>query len=228
VQTQRKVSSLAPALLAALVAASTWSAEAEASSPLPASSAVPQAPGRATEAEGVAVEPANPPPLRVGVIGGVGFPRPLAIEALAEIHGYAALGIEYGALPTITVDGVSANLWSVSGDLRVFPLRGAFYLGLRFGRQHVGATTRVAMGPFGDATEVLGLDSWFLNPRAGFLWTLGGGLTFGLEVGVQFPLGPGVTSSLPLSLYPGAQRSIETLGKSVLPTVDLLRVGLVL
>ena len=167
--------------------------------------------------------------LRVGVIGGVGFPRPLAIEGMAEISGIVALGLEYGTLPVITIDGVSAGLWSVAGDLRVFPLRGgAFFIGLRGGRQHVGATTTIAIGSLGSAAEVLDLDSWFVNPRVGFLWTTREGFTFGVEAGVQVPLGPTLSSTLPLSLSPTAQRTVDTLGKSVLPTVDLLRVGLLL
>ena len=63
----------------------------------------------------------------------------------------------------------------------------------------------------------------------GFLWTTRQGLSFGVEAGVQVPpIGPTVSSTLPLSLYPSAQRTVDTLGKSVLPTVDLLRVGVLL
>lgn len=167
-------------------------------------------------------------PVRAGVIAGIGFPRPLAVEGMAVISQAVALGAEYGTLPAVTIDGVDTTLWSLAGDLRVFPLRGAFFLGLRAGRQHVGATTTIAVGSFGSATEVLGLDSWFLNPRAGFLWTTREGLSFGVEVGVQVPIGPAISSTLPLSLYPTAQRTIDALGRTVLPTVDLLRVGLLL
>jgi hypothetical protein len=220
---------LAPSV--ALAWSGAAAAQAPAASPTTSAAPAPSAartPGGTAEAEGTAAAPSTPPPFRAGVIGGIGFPRPLAIEGLAEISGYLALGIEYGTLPTLTVDGVSAGLWSVAGDLRLFPFRGPFFLGLRAGRQHISATTTVAMGAFGDATEVLALDSWFLNPRVGFLWTMRGGLTFGVEAGVQFPLSPSVSSSLPLALYPSAQRTIDALGSSVIPTVDLLRVGLVL
>jgi hypothetical protein len=221
-----------PIFLATLLVTLAWSGGAAGQGSSPAANAAP-APGAAqtsggdTEAQS-AVPPSTPAPLRVGVIGGMGFPRPLAIEGMAEFSGYVALGIEYGVLPTITVDGVSAGLWSVAADLRVFPFRGAFFLGVRAGRQHVGAATSIAVAPFGSATEVLALDSWFLNPRAGFLWTLWGRLALGVEAGVQVPLAPSIASSLPLALYPSAQRTIDTLGRSVIPTVDLVRVGLVL
>jgi hypothetical protein len=221
-------------LLATLLVTLAWSGGAAAQAPgaSPLASAAPaegvaQTPAPDAEAQS-ALPPSAPAPLRIGVIGGMGFPRPLAVEAISEISGYVALGIEYGALPPITVDGVSAGLWSVSADLRVFPFRGAFFLGLRVGRQHVGATTSITVGSFGNATEVLALDSWFLNPRAGFLWTMWGGLTLGIEAGLQVPVSPAIASSLPLALDPSAQRTIEALGSSVIPTVDLLRVGLVL
>jgi hypothetical protein len=188
----------------------------------------PPPPAGAAEAQPNAVSPSGPRTLRVGALGGIGFPRPLAIEVMAVCSGLAAVGVEYGALPAITVDGVSAGLWSVAADLRVFPFRGAFYLGLRAGRQHARATTSIAVGSFGDANEILDLDSWYLNPRAGFLWTTREGLSFGVEAGVQFPLSPSVSSSLPLSLYPSAQHTIDALGSSVIPTVDLLRIGLLL
>jgi hypothetical protein len=220
-----KVSTL---LLCLAALASSRTAAAETGSV--AATAEPQPPDPAAAAEAPA--PAGPAtagaPVRVGVIGGVGFPRPLAVEGMAEIGGFVALGVEYGALPAVTIDGVSTSLWSLAGDLRVLPFHGAFFIGLRAGRQHVGATTTLSVASFGSATEVLGLDSWFVNPRVGFLWTTREGLTFGVEAGVQVPLSPAVSSSLPLSLYPTAQRTIDTLGKSVLPTIDLLRVGLLL
>ncbi len=181
-------------------------------------------------------------PLRAGAIGGVGFPRLLAIEAMAELYGVVGIGGEYGALPTVTVDGVSANLWSLAGDVRLFPFRflggpvsssflGSFFVGARLGRQHIGANTTVSVAMLGSATEVLGIDSWYVNPRLGFLWTVpqAAGLTFGVDAGVQVPWGVSTSSTLPLSLAPsGAQQAVRTLGNSVLPTIDLLRVGLLL
>ena len=218
-----RVSSLQAIFLSALSAAAsalTWSGGAAAG----------QAPSAAEpeETRSPAGTPTVEAPVRAGVIAGIGFPRPLAVEGMAVISRTVALGAEYGILPAVTIDGVNTSLWSLSGDLRVFPFRGAFFLGLRAGRQHVGATTTLAIGSFGSTAEVLGLDSWFLNPRAGFLWTTREGLSFGVEAGVQVPIGAAISSTLPLALYPTAQRTIDALGRTVLPTVDLLRVGLLL
>jgi hypothetical protein len=165
---------------------------------------------------------------RIGVIGGVGFPRPLAVEAVVKLGKLAAFGAEYGALPSIRVDGVETSLWSVAADARLFPFGGAVFIGVRAGRQHVDARTTLTMPPYGSATEELAMDSWFLNPRIGVLWTDDSGFTLGVEAGLQLPIGPTTSSSLPLSLVPGAQNAVDSVGKSVLPTVDLLRIGLLL
>jgi hypothetical protein len=168
----------------------------------------------------------RPHPLRVGAIGGVGFPTPLAIEAMMKWGDVVAVGAEYGVLPTLTIDNVQTSLWSLAGDVRVFPFRGGFFVGLRAGHQHVGADTTVTVASYGSASEALSLDSWFVNPRIGFLWTSHSGFTLGMDAGVQIPLSSDTTSSLPLALLPGAQRTANALGSSLLPTVDLLRIGM--
>jgi len=166
--------------------------------------------------------------LRLGAIAGVGFPRPLAIEAMAVIERYVAIGAEYAVLPSMSVSGATVSLWSLAGDLRVFPFRGAFFVGLRAGRQHIDDQTTLTMPGVGSLTENLALDGWFVNPRLGFLFTARNGLTLGIEAGLQVPIGAQVSSSLPLSLDPSAERTVNTIGNSLLPTVDLLRVGLLL
>jgi hypothetical protein len=182
------------------------------------------------DARGTAEQPPESVPSRprIGAIAGVGFPRPLAIEAMVLLGPHGALGAEYGVLPTMTVGGVQVDLWSVAGDARFFPFRGAFFVGLRAGRQHIGASTTVALGSHGSAPEELSLDSWFLNPRVGFLWASRGGLAFGMEAGIQVPVGASVSSTLPLSLVPQAQSTADTIGNTVIPTFDLFRVGLLL
>jgi hypothetical protein len=163
--------------------------------------------------------------VRVGVIGGIGFPRPLAVEGMIMFGRTAALGAEFGVLPPVTIGGVQASLWSLGSDTRFFPFHGPFFIGLRAGRQHVDAATTITVG---SGPEVLALDSWFLNPRIGVLWTASNGIAFGFEVGVQIPVVASVSSTLPLSLDPAVQRTADSLGRSVIPTVDILRVGAIL
>jgi hypothetical protein len=118
-------------------------------------------------------------------------------------------------------------MWSLAADARVFPFRGAFFIGLRAGYQHLGAATTIVVSSIGSASEELALDSWFINPRLGFLWISQEGLCFGVEAGLQIPTSNAVSSTLPLSFVPSIRNTVDSLGGSVLPTVDLLRIGLV-
>ena len=163
------LASVAPAAAAATVTGWSRDALAQPATSAVASSAVassatgPFAPGTSASgpSENELPVPVAMPPVRLGAIAGVGFPHPLAVEALAEFSGYVAVGAEYGALPAVTIDNVRTSLWSLSADVRVFPFRGAFFIGLRAGRQHVEATTTVTIMSLGSATEVLDLDAWF-------------------------------------------------------------------
>ncbi|HEY4016856.1 MAG TPA: hypothetical protein VGM06_26165 [Polyangiaceae bacterium] len=167
--------------------------------------------------------------LRIGAIAGVGFPRPLAIEPMVVVGGWVAFGAEYGVMPAMTIYGVDTSLWSLAGDVRVFPFRGNFFVGLKLGHQHIDASTTVTVAPYGSAPEQLALDSFYINPRIGFVWTSNAGLTLGVEAGVQVPLTASIDSSLPFSLAPASvQNTVQALGGAVLPTVDLLRIGLLL
>ncbi len=130
--------------------------------------------------------------LRVGVIGGVGFPRPLAVEALVKVERTFAIGAEYSILPTLSISGVQTNFHAISADARVFPFQGPF-----------------------------------VNPRIGLLWTFEPGFTVGIDAGIEFPLSSSTSTTLP----PGTVANQRVLnvansyGSSVLPTIDLLRIG---
>ena len=164
--------------------------------------------------------------LGIGAMAGVGFPRPLSVEALVRIERTVAFGVEYSALPKLTVAGVDARMWALAADARVFPFRGAFFIGVRGGMQHASASSTVAVSQL-SITEQLDVDTLFINPRIGFLWGSAPGLTIGIEAGVQIPLSSSVTSSLPSQVLATRELTAvtDTLGKSALPTVDLLRIG---
>ena len=93
------------------------------------------------------------------------------------------------------------------------------------GRQHLGASATLTAQNVGSVSEQLTLDSWFVNPRIGVLWTSRAGFTFGIDAGVQIPVGTRISSSVPLSLYASAEQRVNAIGGSALPTIDLLRVG---
>jgi len=166
--------------------------------------------------------------LRVGVIGGLGFPRPIALEAMIKIERVLALGVEYSFLPNMNVGDVGVRFHAISADMRVFPLASPFYAGLRFGRQHLSGATTVDAGQYGTFTESVSMDTWFLNPRIGVLWTASFGLSLGIEAGVQIPLSHTLTNTLPSYVPTPASvtRVTDTFGASVLPTVSLLQAGM--
>jgi hypothetical protein len=167
--------------------------------------------------------------VRVGALGSLGFPRPLAIEGLVKIERRLVLGVEYSFLPPMTFSDVRATLWALAGDARFFPFGGGpFFLGARAGRQHLGLSTTVQVPSYGAASGSAEVDTWFVNPRLGLLWTWKPGLTLGIDAGVQIPLSSSQSSTLPPGVSPpaGVASAADTLGRGVLPTIDLLEAGI--
>ncbi len=164
---------------------------------------------------------------RVGAIAGIGFPRPLGVEAMVKVGGYVALGVEYSVLPTFDIAGIDTKLWSVAGDLRVFPLRNAFFVGVTGGYQFLRAAGALGAAGFNLPAESAELDSWYLTPKIGFLWTIKYGLTVGIDGGVQLPLAAAFQTTLPTEgpVAHATQNVVRTLS-GPLPAVDLLRIGL--
>jgi hypothetical protein len=164
---------------------------------------------------------------RLGALAGVGFPRPVSFEAFSRLGGYVGVGAEYGLLPTVSLDGVSVSSWAATADVRVFPFHGAFFLGLRGGYQRIDASASVSVAGVGSASSSANLDTWFVNPRVGFLWTMKYGFTIAMEGGVEIPVTSSFSTSLPSAVALQVREStpVATLS-GVLPTVDLLRIGL--
>jgi len=166
---------------------------------------------------------------RIGAIAGVGFPRPLAVEAMIKVGGVLALGVEYSAMPKTTILGVDTRFWALAADARVFPFKGGFFIGLRGGRQELSARTTLDLGAYGSYAQSGVAETWFVNPRIGFLWTFRSGFTVGIDAGVQIPLSPSLTTTLPAETPAEVTDKIasvaNTFGNGVTPTVDLLRLG---
>jgi hypothetical protein len=184
------------------------------------------APPAPAEASGEATSPY--PPFRAGAIAGMGFPRPFAVEAIAQLWTHAVVGVEYGFMPDVTVQGVQVGTWSLAGDARWLPWRGPLFVGLRAGVQHADVAGSLPVSGWGTVNETLGLDATFFNPRIGLLWVMRSGLVLGMEAGVEIPLSTSMTSTWSLAYAPDLQRQIEGLQRSVLPTIDLIRIGFVL
>jgi hypothetical protein len=175
--------------------------------------------------------------LRVGALAGVGLPRPLTFEALVGVDRTLAIGAEYSFLPRSTIGGVDTSFWAVAGDARIFPFRGPFFVGFRGGHQQLGGSMTATVGTFGAVTESMTVDTWFINPRIGVLWMWDSWFALGMEAGLQIPLTWEFSSSVPAGAANDARvkdaagtltNALDTLGTSVLPSIDLLRIGFIL
>jgi hypothetical protein len=166
--------------------------------------------------------------LRVGVLGGVGFPRPLAVEGVVMLDRLVLLGGEYSALPATNFMGVQTSLWAIAADARLFPFRSAFFVGVRAGQQHLDESATVTVTNVGTFSGSISADTTFINPRLGFLWNWSV-LSVGVDAGVQFPLSASTASNLPpgVSAPQAVVALTQTLSQQTLPTIDLLRIGLV-
>jgi hypothetical protein len=170
-------------------------------------------------------------PIRIGAFAGIGLPRPLSVEGMLKIGDVVGLGLEYSVLPTVSASGVNATFSAIDADLRIFPLRNGFFVGVAAGRQQFAATSTIALPlGLGSLDERVSGESWFVNPRLGFLWTWSWGLTVGIDAGVQIPVATSFTNTIPseLAVSQTATDVAHFFGKDVLPTVDLLRLGLML
>jgi hypothetical protein len=176
----------------------------------------------------------KPEHFRIGPLVGVGFPRPLAIGGFAKVERLVGVGLEYSFLPRVNVRNVDTGFNAVALDLRVFPFRGAFFIGARAGRQWLDAKASLQAGRFGSFTESMEAATWFVNPRAGFLYTFDNGITIGIDAGIQLPINPtyrrtgaateaGVASQFDVD---GTLVAVaNALGNNPTPTIDLLRLG---
>jgi hypothetical protein len=164
-----------------------------------------------------------------GALGSLGFPRPLSVEGVLEIDRLFLVGAEYGVLPTTTIGGVQSNLWSIAADVRVFPFRNGFFVGLRAGRQHLGESTTVTAPVLGSISPTIDADTTFVNPRIGFLWSFQA-FKLGVDAGAQIPISTSTTSTVPAEVpVPSALSDVNrTLGQQVIPTLDLLQIGIVM
>lgn len=168
-------------------------------------------------------------PVRLGAFAGVGFPRPLSIEGMIKFDDLVGIGVEYGALPSMTISGVNAQLNAIAVDARIFPMRNGFFIGLAIGHQHLDINSTVSLPEgAGSYTGDVTADTWYVNPRIGFLWTVRWGLTVGIDAGIQIPVSASLTNNVPSELSEGqtAQNVATTFGKDALPTVNLLRLGM--
>lgn len=168
--------------------------------------------------------------LRAGALAGAGFPHPLAIELMVAPTSRSAFGVEGSLAPAITLAPVTLQMWAVAADARVFPFRGAFFVGARAGFQRLTMTAAMNVPTRGAVSVEAIAETAFVNPRVGFLWRTESGLTFGVDAGVSVPVHPTLRAPFPTETPDGARQRVarvaDALGNAPTPSVDLLRVGM--
>ncbi len=166
--------------------------------------------------------------VEVGALLSAGFPRPLGIEGFVGVDGWLLLGGEYSVLPKISASGADVTLSALAADVRLLPFDGPFFVGARVGRQHLRASATLSYAGT-SVSESLDVDTWFVNPRLGLLFRFRPGLTVGMDAGLQIPVSSSSSTTLPAAVASATDvtRVSDALGKSVIPTVNVLEVGLV-
>ena len=169
-------------------------------------------------------KPSGAPVHVAAMVGVVSLPRPADVAVLVRIVDLFGIGFGYSDFPAFIanplLDLVGAKSASTDArldqfnafdlDLRVFPFRGAFFVGSSFGRQSLsGAVTEsTALGP---QTATADLTTWYATPRVGWLWTFDPGFVLGLDVGIQLKLTADRTVSVPPGATPDIRNRVENL-----------------
>jgi hypothetical protein len=168
--------------------------------------------------------------LRLGALAGVGAPSIFSGEAIAKIGDWIGLSGEYGAAPALTIPigngGATISQTTVSASARVYPFRGAFFIGGAVGEQTTDAkVSQSAQGVTGAAN--FQTKAMFIEPQIGLLYRFKFGLAIGCDIGLEIPVkasGQASTQQLPGPL----EQAMTYAEKGPIPSVNLLRLGYVL
>jgi hypothetical protein len=161
----------------------------------------------------------DPGRFRVGInLGIVSLPRPLIIEGYARVHPYLGIAGNWSYFPKFASDALlnwaGAQSETTKGELndfsgweialRVYPMRGTFYLGVGFGHQNLEATVTETQGGF-TGVGFGRVESWVITPHIGWQWVWRSGFAIGVDLGVQVTVGHTDTIVLP----PGTPADVE-------------------
>jgi hypothetical protein len=166
-------------------------------------------PARAAEDGG----PDDPGRFRIGVnLGVISIPRLINLEGYARLHPYVGVSGGWSTFPKFASDAILgwAGAKSDTTDaalnrfdacevaLRVYPLRGVFFLGVGAGQQVIDAVVseKQAGTPIGLGSSAR-VESWVITPRIGWQWVWSSGFAMGVDVGVQFVLSHTETVNIP-------------------------------
>ena len=113
--------------------------------------------------------------------------------------------------------------------MRIYPLRGTFFIGAGFGQQTLdGSVTQLVSGaPFGPTASGR-VQSWVITPRIGWQWVWRSGFAMGLDFGVQFVVSHQDSTNFPPGTSPDVEQEVNDLihwGATVPLPVFNFRIG---
>jgi hypothetical protein len=202
------------------------------------------APQRDVAEEEPATRPADPRPVRIGILAGVGVPSLMNFGVTVKVTRYLGLGATLGMIPTVKVPlygEATLSYQEYDAYLRVYPFGGGFFLGSGVGYATVkGSFTQTADIPamYGMSAQQLSLSSdatvrsLVITPKIGYLYTSEAGFLVGLDLGAQVPIAASQTSlttnlpaAVPASYTNSAtsqvNSSLTRIGQQVIPTLSL-------
>ncbi len=156
------------------------------------------------------------------------FPPAVMVGAELRVIGYIGASFEYGVFPrNLTVQGYTGQSTTWSAGLRAYPFKGAFFVGVVFGRYDVTLSQAVASYPV-PQTATLNVASTYLGPQIGWKWTWDFGLFLGLNLGYGFSLDyqssltpTGIQGTNLTSVKENADKYLKT----GIPILTLLEIG---
>jgi hypothetical protein len=164
----------------------------------------------------------DPGRFRVGVnLGLISVPRPIHIEGYARLHPFIGVSGSWSTFPKFASDAILSwagaksdttdatlnnfDAWEIA--LRIYPLRGTFYVGVGAGQQVIDAvvTEKQSIGIGGSAR----VNSWVITPRIGWQWVWSSGFAMGLDLGAQFVVGHTENVFLPPGTAPDVEQDVR-------------------
>ncbi len=183
---------------------------------------------------------ADKPPrdLRAGPLVGVGVPGGIEAGAVMIYQRILGAGLQIGTVPSMRVPGVPhgarVTRYSAEASARVYPLKGALFLGAGIGYAHLEATLDQRFTGYGVSApgQVRAeLSSVYVRPEIGFLWKWDVGLMLGADLGVVVPVAAreshvtAAAGGQTMEVKGKVADVFSTAGRVPLPALGLLRVG---
>lgn len=173
--------------------------------------------------------------VRLGALAGAGFPSAVTGQLVLKVADWVGVTASYGATPSVPLpigQDSSISQRGFSATARVYPFRGAFFVGVGGGQSTV-ESQQGASASGNTARSSLQATTTYVLPEIGILHRFSFGLAIGADVGVQIPVSSrgetaasvnGVATAAPSEL----RDAMSFVSSKPIPVLNFLRLGYVL